>query len=203
MPRSASKLRSITLALACVVVAALTIISQDIGICYAGRFCCWSITDGLLVLPIASPLNPTWGPWGFWIQEPWRGGGSFASQAGCRTVSIPLIFIYWAMLLRISWPTVCAAMRLPPTVRELLKWAGNLVWIGLAWSASYIDYNLAIAVSTVMLPSVLLVFADSRSQRRLRADKTPHCRLCNYNLTGNVSGICPECGTVISTQTAN
>lgn len=22
-----------------------------------------------------------------------------------------------------------------------------------------------------------------------------HCRTCGYNLTGNVSGICPECGT--------
>ena len=21
-----------------------------------------------------------------------------------------------------------------------------------------------------------------------------HCQFCNYNLTGNVSGICPECG---------
>ena len=24
-----------------------------------------------------------------------------------------------------------------------------------------------------------------------------HCRKCGYNLTGNVSGICPECGTPI------
>ena len=25
-----------------------------------------------------------------------------------------------------------------------------------------------------------------------------HCKVCDYNLTGNVSGICPECGTAIS-----
>ena len=24
-----------------------------------------------------------------------------------------------------------------------------------------------------------------------------HCQVCGYNLTGNVSGICPECGTLI------
>jgi hypothetical protein len=24
-----------------------------------------------------------------------------------------------------------------------------------------------------------------------------HCRKCGYNLTGNVSGVCPECGTKI------
>jgi hypothetical protein len=30
-----------------------------------------------------------------------------------------------------------------------------------------------------------------------RNDPTPHgrCRKCGYNLTGNMSGICPECGT--------
>lgn len=27
--------------------------------------------------------------------------------------------------------------------------------------------------------------------------ETPHCRVCQYNLTGNLSGICPECGTPI------
>jgi hypothetical protein len=25
-------------------------------------------------------------------------------------------------------------------------------------------------------------------------DNENHCRKCGYNLTGNVSGICPECG---------
>jgi len=25
-------------------------------------------------------------------------------------------------------------------------------------------------------------------------DDTPRCTSCNYNLTGNVTGICPECG---------
>ncbi len=27
--------------------------------------------------------------------------------------------------------------------------------------------------------------------------KPGHCRTCEYNLTGNVSGVCPECGTEI------
>jgi hypothetical protein len=29
-----------------------------------------------------------------------------------------------------------------------------------------------------------------------------HCATCNYNLTGNISGICPECGTEIGKITA-
>jgi len=28
-------------------------------------------------------------------------------------------------------------------------------------------------------------------------DITPHCRNCDYDLTGNVTGRCPECGTPI------
>lgn len=32
-------------------------------------------------------------------------------------------------------------------------------------------------------------------------DETPICAFCSYNLTGNLSGMCPECGkTIISTQ---
>lgn len=28
-----------------------------------------------------------------------------------------------------------------------------------------------------------------------------HCRECGYNLTGNESGICPECGTEVTLAT--
>ena len=32
-----------------------------------------------------------------------------------------------------------------------------------------------------------------------RAEYPPgHCRTCGYDLTGNVSGVCPECGTAIA-----
>ena len=39
-----------------------------------------------------------------------------------------------------------------------------------------------------------------RRDRRLRSDGMPHCAKCGYNLTGNVSGICPECGTPVQCQ---
>ena len=29
-----------------------------------------------------------------------------------------------------------------------------------------------------------------------------HCTKCGYNLTGNVSGVCPECGTRIESPTS-
>ena len=48
---------------------------------------------------------------------------------------------------------------------------------------------------TAILPALWLW--RYRRDRRLRSDGMPHCAKCDYNLTGNVSGICPECGTPI------
>lgn len=42
---------------------------------------------------------------------------------------------------------------------------------------------------------ILLHYTGRRDALRMRFDSAPHCRNCTYNLTGNLSGICPECGT--------
>lgn len=39
-----------------------------------------------------------------------------------------------------------------------------------------------------MLPTALLWWLDRR------IIQPGHCRKCGYDLTGNVSGVCPECG---------
>ena len=40
--------------------------------------------------------------------------------------------------------------------------------------------------------AVLCVIGCRLSLRKFRAG---HCKKCGYNLTGNTSGVCPECGT--------
>jgi hypothetical protein len=35
----------------------------------------------------------------------------------------------------------------------------------------------------------------SREQRRAERIANGYCSACGYDLTGNVSGVCPECGT--------
>ena len=40
-------------------------------------------------------------------------------------------------------------------------------------------------------------FAFAAHRRRQHAQRG-HCLSCRYNLTGNTSGVCPECGTTIS-----
>ncbi|HEY2584323.1 MAG TPA: hypothetical protein VGI81_01010 [Tepidisphaeraceae bacterium] len=39
-----------------------------------------------------------------------------------------------------------------------------------------------------------------RRWRRARCREADECRACGYNLTGNVSGVCPECGTPIESN---
>ena len=44
--------------------------------------------------------------------------------------------------------------------------------------------------ATLILPVLWLV-----SRRAAIRPPRGHCRTCGYNLTGNTSGVCPECGT--------
>jgi hypothetical protein len=54
-------------------------------------------------------------------------------------------------------------------------------------------------VVPLWMPFVLIaistVYLWWRDRRRIRPG---HCQECGYNLTGNVSGVCPECGERIS-----
>jgi hypothetical protein len=55
----------------------------------------------------------------------------------------------------------------------------------------------AISLSLVLPMALLLmeVFALCRGKRK---QGNPLCRHCHYDLTGNVSGVCPECGTIVA-----
>ena len=48
----------------------------------------------------------------------------------------------------------------------------------------------------LVMPPVSLVFVSIREVIRSR-DRPGLCRNCQYDLTGNVSGVCPECGSKI------
>lgn len=65
------------------------------------------------------------------------------------------------------------------------------------------NYRSAYLSIPLWMPYLMLVsipasrWAKSH-HRRIFWTKPNECRKCNYNLTGNVTGICPECGTTIS-----
>jgi hypothetical protein len=58
------------------------------------------------------------------------------------------------------------------------------------------DWLLACVLA--LLPAVWIV-TSIRAHGQARHRRLGHCLRCNYDLTGNVSGRCPECGTPITT----
>jgi hypothetical protein len=55
---------------------------------------------------------------------------------------------------------------------------------------------LFVSAMTVIPAAVLIWIGAVLSQQEMRG--TPgHCARCGYCLTGNASGVCPECGTRI------
>jgi hypothetical protein len=53
-----------------------------------------------------------------------------------------------------------------------------------------------------LLASILPVWWYIRHRRCRSSSPSPACRNCGYNLTGNVSGVCPECGEKTDAQVA-
>jgi hypothetical protein len=68
-------------------------------------------------------------------------------------------------------------------------------------AAAWTDYlEIAGACITVAVAagiSALLLLRRLRLRHRLRNDL---CLVCGYSLHGNISGICPECGGLISAR---
>jgi hypothetical protein len=78
-----------------------------------------------------------------------------------------------------SWQTVSSALGLrAPTSQQR---PGMQVYSLPYW----------IPFLVVAVPTGYLFWCDRRRQ------PPGHCRVCGYNLTGNVSGVCPECGVPI------
>jgi hypothetical protein len=53
----------------------------------------------------------------------------------------------------------------------------------------------------IPISAIALGFAIYRSRKPAGA-KAPHCKRCGYNLTGNQSGVCPECGRTVKAAAA-
>lgn len=58
---------------------------------------------------------------------------------------------------------------------------------------TFIRIPLWLILTVILIPTLFMWNRDRRPP-------PGHCRYCRYNLTGNVSGVCPECGRRISDQ---
>jgi len=66
----------------------------------------------------------------------------------------------------------------------------KLIWLPSLRS----DSGGTVLVVPFWIPFVVGVVVWALSARRFRTGLIGHCRKCVYDLTGNVSGVCPECG---------
>jgi hypothetical protein len=94
--------------------------------------------------------------------------------------------------LSVSWNPRCKSVFGFGYRNELILPMGSNLVIAATRSWSVTVWSF-VAVTSV-LP--LLFFHDARKRHRRRLAYC--CERCGYNLTGNTSGICPECGTPIA-----
>ncbi len=98
--------------------------------------------------------------------------------------------LYRRVLSKSSGPPNWSHQRMPLQI-EIMPWT-----YGVFWGQQYRGYvavhmPLWIPFAATALPACLLWRLDRRRYPK------GHCRKCGYNLTGNVSGRCPECGEAI------
>jgi hypothetical protein len=83
-----------------------------------------------------------------------------------------------------------------PLQKPAFNWsfAGFGYWSDPVWGSRgiFVPFRFPV-VAFFMLPVGWLIART----RRARMPHFQHCPTCRYNLTGNESGICPECGTSV------
>ena len=98
------------------------------------------------------------------------------------------------------WPVVCIPLVMGALhiTLELPRWLRPAGPISMLHSSR--DWLLLVALPLVLwasgpvVVSATLWYLLARWKRLARAE---HCQHCDYNLRGNLSGICPECGVPI------
>lgn len=71
--------------------------------------------------------------------------------------------------------------------------SSNLIW----WPHAESNTTMSLLAIPLWIPFGIAASVSYVFWRRLHAPLPGHCRKCDYNLTGNLSGVCPECGTQI------
>jgi hypothetical protein len=71
--------------------------------------------------------------------------------------------------------------------------ASALTIVGLGW-LQVLGRDETFLLAYVLVPPVSALAASIWGRHRSKLPIPGRCRGCGYNLTGNVSGVCPECG---------
>jgi uncharacterized paraquat-inducible protein A len=63
------------------------------------------------------------------------------------------------------------------------------------WSVVVPFWLLIALLAPLPVAWIVSLIGRLRDRRRRRLSDRTHCYVCGYNLTGNASGLCPECGS--------
>lgn len=116
--------------------------------------------------------------------------------------SFALVSIAWLSSSRMLVWYLLGSFWVALTGRRLLAWTcfGTLMNLMIDGAFALGLAQGPVGLAVILGPAVLISILDVRGSRRElreRFDGAPRCAVCQYNLTGNLSGICPECGTAI------
>ena len=103
------------------------------------------------------------------------------------------------------WGSLCVAVPVFLLVFSMTAFSLTMVvWMLLGPRLSSELLGLGIVLGTcggaIGLGFIIARDVYTSCRWRLVEDGTPYCHNCDYNLTGNESGICPECGEPITTE---
>ena len=74
-------------------------------------------------------------------------------------------------------------------------WASRVDWKLVVWPRVYRFARVSVLTVPLWIPFLLVAAPTFLAWRRTRRPPAWRCRNCRYDLTGNVSGVCPECGS--------
>ena len=158
-----------------------------------GYWCGYALVDGDLVIQWDSPKPPAIAPVGVMTTP----GSGFLTLDGQRVQIVPVADTSTPY----SSPPSDSGSTPVPTVRRFYGGDTTLELTLLGWKLEYDRVTRAAYIGTP-LPMLAFLFAFfslmlglQRPLRRRRRCKHGLCMECGYDLTGNLSGVCPECGT--------
>ena len=89
------------------------------------------------------------------------------------------------------------------TSRPNSSWAVVYLAVILAWlwavsaiCAAFPQWQRTVWAVAIVPPAIIVIWRRAKYRRNVEGSKF-QCNHCGYDLTGNVSGACPECGTPV------
>ena len=131
----------------------------------------------------------------------WDNNSVFWGEAEEKFAGSPSSLLPVRGFLRAIGPPDCDVRQWANGYDSYLAWSSVRPAFEAGSSASQVNSRasfpfLLFAFSILPFAYVLRVGLDRRRSRSRH--RTSGCRSCGYNLTGNTSGVCPECGTAVA-----